>query len=485
MYHYDPRERIKRTISGILDYYGISYDTDYEPVFGIDSLDVVAYVESEETPDMAILVEMDPKVQKDFKKLIRTPNLKWIFIVAPKEYLAIIQGELKLKKIPQNKRFAILPVPSPDSLELEDRIRDITSRKDAQRYFVAIKEKAIPDSVESEILTDFEKLIGNERLDIEKAKDVIYKAAVGRMSILSGRSVFRSPDEEIREREKDLSKEAIFLTAVGLLKEEEKKEGNLNTEAESTFYLSLSDSERALKVAAEIVDERIGGRKREMKKIMNQYPHSFNFIVLTGSLGIFTPKPLINIERQRLFSTGVIRTSYQYEKTDLVELIRATVNALNIEVNEWNRINCLASFVEIRGLVSEYFEKFERIGVAVRGYRGYRKLYLPLRTMARFLSFSDWRDSYDKEKLKEFSLYDTLLRTIRTDRDIYERIKDLDISEEDIRNVLSETMKMGLTSHLLPKGSAMPFAIYKQQKFSNFCLERMRSVAEDLLEITW
>lgn len=482
---HDPREKIKDTISGILSYYGIRHDIDYEPEYSTETVDIVGFIEADEFPDMAIAVELTPTIQKDFKRMIRTPSLKWIFIIAPDEYVSVIEEELKPKRPPQNKQFAVFPIPTQNSLRFEDRIREVTGHANLQRYFAMVKDTKSSESIESEVLNNFERMIKNEGLSIYKAKDLVYKAAVGGMSTLSGKSVGHFPDIESYEREKDLPREAIFLAALGILKEEERKERTMGTEQGSAFYLTLSDSEEAIKLAAEVVDEKVELNRREIKKIMNQYPRSFNFIILTGSLGIFTPKPIINIERQRPFSSGVIRTTYQYEKTELVELIRTIINTLDIEVNEWNRINCLASFLEIRNLVSDYFEKFEKIGIAVRGYRGARKLYLPLKTIARFLNLSNWKDSYDKDKLKEFSLYDALLRTLRNDRDIYERIKDLDISEDEVRSVLSESMKLGITSHLLPKGSTMPFAIYKQQKFGNFCLERMRSAAEDLLEITW
>jgi hypothetical protein len=43
----------------------------------------------------------------------------------------------------------------------------------------------------------------------------------------------------------------------------------------------------------------------------------------------------------------------------------------------------------------------------------------------------------------------------------------------------------GFCSKLLPHGSDLPIAVYNQNKFSNYCLNRMREKASDILDVEW
>ena len=480
-------ETVKETVAELLEYYGIRTEADYESFSTREPVDFAGFINSSGEPDLAVVVDFNGHMLKDIKKLARVDHLKNIIVIAQPKNVPKTKRQMPPVRNMLEQDVDVFPVPSAEETAFENRIRQLTGRTGNQRFFdsVAIRKAKTGEKQVSQVIADFESMIRDQGLDATKAKELIYKAAVGGLSTYSGKMAYGQSDEPVFERSRDLPKEGIFLMALGVLTEEKKEDRGFGYDSSGYYYLTLSENEKATGIATEVVNEKIENRKHEIRKLMKYYPKAFNFIILTGSLGIFAPRPAINLERQRPLNTGVIRTTFQYENTTLLETIRLAINNLDLQISEWNRINCMASFPEIRNLVSEYFEKFEKIGIAVRGFRGIKRLYLPLNTLAMHVDLASLRDSYRKDKLKKFALWDALLRTTMKDRDLYERLNEMEIEIEEIREALDETEKAGLTSFLLPRDAVKPFAVYNEQRFRNYCLDKMRTEVEDILDVTW
>lgn len=470
-------EQIRNTITDMLGYYGFVADVDYKlPVYS-DTIDVVGLMEGENYPRLAIFCYPEDDRVRLIARLARHSSIEEVMIVGTPTPAAF------RKKLPPEVH--VFETPDIDHTAFENHIKSISPKKPTIPYFSTVERKEPPKVEKLPCLIKFEKLIIEQGLDLNRAKYEMYRTAISGLNIRYGRYIQVDDGKPVFERSRELSREAILLKAAGYLKEEKIPDRGLGLDSDGNSFLVLSDDEETGKVAEAIVDEQVLSNRNTIRKIMGDYPKMFNYVAIVGSLGYFAPRNSLSIERHRRTWTGIIRATAQSENSSLVEVIRTMINTVGIPEEQWGRINCLASFPEINGLLGEYFEKFEKARIGVYGYRGLKRIYLPVKRIATHLDLANYGKLMDEESLEEFCIYDAILRSNNTGFDFRSVVKDLGLDQEKLSLRINELAGLGYCSKLLPEGSDLPIAIYNQNKFSNHCLKIMRAKAASILDVEW
>lgn len=470
-------EEMIDTVADMLGYYGFKTETEYRmPVF-TDYIDVAALKTDEEYPRMVIFCSPGKEKLKFISRLARHSSIEDVVVIAP-EYTPSEKARL-----PDNVHT--FDQPDIDHTEFEDFIGSISPKKPSIPYFSTVSGNPNPPNTSKDALLNFEGLIRDQGLDVEKAKYEIYRTAISGMNLRYGRYISLDEGSPVFERNRELTREAILLKAAGYLREEKLPDRGLGLDSDGNSFLVLSEEGEASSVAEAIVDEYVHERRQAVKRIMSEFPSMFNYVAIIGTLGYFAPKTLLSIERHRKSWTGVIRTTAQSENSYLLEVIRTMINTVGVTEEEWNRINCLSSFGEINGIMKEYFEKFEKAKIGIYGYRGLKRIYIPAKRIAIQMHLDSLRDKLDVDSLEEFCIHDAILRSNRTNFDFRSVVKDMGLDRRKVENRVNRLAKLGYCSKLLPENSDLPIAIYNQSKFANHCLKVMREMASRILDIEW
>ncbi len=470
-------EEMKNTVADLLGYYGFSAEADYEmPVFS-DYIDVAAMKADEEYPKMVVFCSPGKEKIKFISKLAKHSSVEDVVVLEP-EY-----SKAEGNRVPGNVH--VFDQPDIDHTGFEDFISSFSPKKPSIPYFSTVPGNQNPPNSSRDALLNFEELIRDQGLDVAKAKYEIYRTAISGMNLRYGRYISLDDGNPVFERNRELTREAILLKAAGYLREEKLPDRGLGLDSDGNSFLVLSDQGETAYVSEAIVDEYVHNRRQIIKRIMEHFPKMFSYIALVGTLGYFAPKTMLSIERHRRSWSGVIRTTAQSENSYLVEAIRTMMNTVGVTEEEWNRINCLASFGEINSIMREYFEKFEKAGIGIYGYRGLKRIYLPAKRISVLMHLEGMHDELDMESLEEFCIYDAILRSNRSDFDFRSMVKDLGLDQKKLANRISRLAKLGYCSKLLPENSDLPIAIYNQGKFANYCLKVMREMASNILDVEW
>lgn len=474
----------KRLVASILNFYEIGMVEESMEPRSPDTVDVIGSINGQTAPDLGVKIfEGRPRLSEYYGAL-NNPALKYVFFLAPSNLVREVRNRLPASTSLLEKEVFVLSLPSRENTDLEDKLRDLTRNVSKLSYFQD-KEKSSPTVIaDTHEVDNFRDQISSQGLSVDVAKRLVYQTAVGGLSIVSGTRIRHSLGKMMMRRNENLSREAIFLEALGILKENEKGyESGLDEEGK--VFLTLDQSEGTARLANQIISEMLEYKRDSIVDLLSSYPSQLSFVALIGSMGIFAPKQPLPPERSSTYRLGVTRTTFESENTHLVETIRELVNIADINTTEWNKVNTLASYHEINNLMHQMFERFEKIGIGVRGHRGIKRIYLPVTHIARFLEFSSLKESYNKAEMKRFSIWDTILNYRTYQHTWSQRLESLGLTSDDISWALSFTMERKMTSGILPEGSFMPFAVYNSHGFRNFCLERMRQAASVILDITW
>ncbi len=470
-------EQIKDTVTDMLGYYGFNVETDFQmPVFS-DYIDIAALKEDEKYPRVVVFCSPGQEKVKFISRIAKHSSIEDVVILDAGFFPS------DKAKMPSNVR--IYDLPDIDHTRFEDFIRSISPKKPAIPYFNTVSRNPNPPESSHDALVNFEKLVDDQGLNVERAKYEIYRTAISGMNIRYGRYIQVDDSKPVFERSKELSREAILLKAAGYLREEKMADRGLGLESDGNSFLVLSDDDETASLAEAVVDEYVRSQRTVIKKIMSAYPKLFSYNVIIGSLGYYAPKTLLSIERHRKSWTGIIRATAQSENSYLVEVIRTMINTVGISEEVWNRINCLSAFGEINNLVGEYFEKFEKARVGVFGYRGLRRIYIPAKRIATQMRLSELNDELDQEALEDFCIYDSILRSNHTGFDFRAAVRDMNLDRTKLAGTVEKLARLGYCSKILPENSDLPIAIYNQSKFSNHCLKVMRDKVSAILDIEW
>lgn len=469
-------EQMKDVIAEMLGYYGFPCKTDYEMAVFTDTIDIAALENGGTYPKIAIFCSPEETKFRFISRVARHSSIENVVV------LDSSAGNAR-NKLPSSVN--VFDLPDMENTAFEDYLARIAPKRPPFPYFNTVPRSNGTGSGKSSALEKFEHLISEQGLDLARAKYEMYRTAISGLNIRYGRYIHVDEGNPLFERNRDLSREAILLKAAGYLKEEKVPDRGLGLDSDGNSFLVLSDDEETGRLAEEIVDEYVYANRLAIRRIMSEYPKLFNYVVLVGSLGYYAPKTVLSIERHRRSWSGVIRTTAQSENSFLVEVIRTMINNVGITEEEWNRLNCLASFPEINSLVGEYFEALEKAKVGVYGYRGLRRIYLPAKRISTYMKVSEYSGSVNGQALEDFCIYDSILRSNQTGFDFRSVVADLRLDQDKVTDAVNHLSSLGYCSRLLPEGSDLPIAIYNQPKFTNHCLKVMREKASMILDIEW
>lgn len=470
-------EHSKNVIADIMAYYGMNARVDYHLPFHSDPIDIAGTLEGESYPKVAVFCSPDQESLRSIFRLAKHSSI---------EEVVILGGGVEKtarKKAPESLKF--FEFPDIDHTDFEKFIERLSTVKRNIPYFNTVPRESKTEPEKQDYVVKFEELIEEQGLNIEKARQEIYRTAVSGLNIRYGRYIQIDDGNPRFERNRDLSREAILLKAAGYLKEAKLPDRGLGLDSDGNSFLVLSDNEETGKLAEAVVDDFVYSNMRAIRKIVSDYPPTFNYFVLVGSLGYFAPKTALTIERHRRTWSGIIRATAQSENSYLVEVIRTMINTVGISEELWNRINCLVSFPELNNLLTGYFEKFEKSGIGVLGFRGLKRIYLPVKRIVSNLNLSEVAEQINQDDLEEFCIYDSMIRSNKTGFDFRNVVLDLGLDQKKLIERISALAKLGYCSKLLPEDSDLPIAIYNQSKFDNYCLKVMREKASALLDIEW
>lgn len=470
-------EHIKDTVTDLLGYYGFIAEEDYTLPPFTDPVDVAAFVDGDNYPRIVVFCSSGEEEFKLITKIAKHSSVEHLAVIGP------ANSHSQSRKFPGSVQ--VFDAPDIDRTGFENFVRSFAPKKPNFPYFSTVARKAAESAAPNSPLEKFERLIVDQGLDVEKAKYEIYRTAISGLNIRYGRYIQVDDDKPAFERSRELSREAILLKAAGYLKEEKLPDRGLGLDSDGNSFLVLSDDEVTANVAEAIVDEHVYNKRQAIRKIMSQYPKMFNYTAIVGSLGYYAPRTLLSIERHRRSWTGVIRATAQSENSSLIEVIRTMINTVGISEEQWNRVNCLASFPEINNLLGDYFEAFEKARIGVFGYRGLKRIYIPAKRIAIYLRISEYGDLIDQDALEEFCIYDAILRSNHTNFNFRAMVKDMGLDPEKVSSRIDGLARMGYCSKLLPEGSDLPIAIYNQNKFTSHCLKVMRDKASLILDVDW
>lgn len=470
-------ERSKNMIADLLTYYGMNARVDYHLPFNSEPIDVAGTLKGEDYPKVAVFCQPDQERLKSIFHLAKHSSIEDVVI------LGNSTEESSRKKAPESLKF--FEFPDIDHTDFEKFIEKLTMAKRDIPYFNTVPREDKSDPEKQDCIMRFEYLVKEQGLDLERARHEIYRTAISGLNIRYGRYIQLEEGNPRFERNKELSREAILLKAAGYLKEEKLPDRGLGLDSDGNSFLVLSDSEETGKLAEAVVDDFVYANMKVIRKIISDYPPLFNYFALVGSLGYFAPKTSLSIERHRRSWSGIIRATAQSENSSLVEVIRTMINTVGISEELWNRINCLVSFPELNNLLTGYFEKFEKAGVGVSGYRGLKRIYLPVKRIVSNLNLTEVVEKINEKDLEEFCIYDSIIRSNKTGFDFRRVVIDLGLDQRKLIQRINELAKLGYCSKLLPEDADLPIAIYNQNKFDNYCLKIMREKASELLDIEW
>lgn len=467
----------RRTVVDMLQYYGFNVETDYElPAFS-DYIDIAAMKEPEKYPRVVIFCSPGDDRTKFITRLAKHSSVEEVVILDP-EF-----STLSRKKIPENVQ--VFGKPDVDHTKFEKFLGRISPKNPVIPYFSTVSNNPDPPGSSNSALERFEELIRDQKLDLNIAKYEIYRTAISGMNIRYGRYIPVDERRPVFERNRELSREAILLKAAGYLREEKMPDRGLGLDSDGDSFLVLSDDGETASLAEAVVDEYVFSKRNIIKKITSKFPKMFNYVTIIGTLGYFAPKTILSLERHRKSWTGTIRTTAQSENSYLVETIRTMVNTVGITEEEWNRINCLASFGEINHIMKDFFEGLEKAKVGIYGYRGLTRIYIPAKRIAIQMGISGMHKELDQNSLEEFCIYDSILRSNRTNFDFRRVVSDMGLDFDRLVDRINGLSELGYCSRLLPENSDLPIAVYNQGKFENYCLREMRKTASNILEIDW
>ncbi len=262
-------EQIKQQCVQILNYYRVEAD----PEFTLDTnerIDVVGYFNNKKSPDIGIEIELSSNLQHDASKLARTESLKLKIIVTENYDTASLGSSIKSG----DKTIYIVPPPDKD-LAFESKIREYTgqnTRKWFNQLEKEIKERATMSG--NDPLSNFSDEIRDQGLDLETAKDLIFRAALGGINV--GRT------DGVTRKGPELPKELLYLAARGIIFEN--RRGRNYESGKEVIYLLSSDG---YELASRIIQERVNEKEESILEISERFGESAILISLIGTRGRF------------------------------------------------------------------------------------------------------------------------------------------------------------------------------------------------------
>jgi len=461
----DDHEDIKQLCVKILNYYGILGDTEFVLPTN-ERVDVVGYKMHENEPVIGIEVELTSDLQHDASKLANTSSFQLRIIASN------ISDTLSLGKTMDinGKIIHIMPPPDKD-IAFEKKIREFTNQEEKIWYNEWLRR--IKLNVDQDPLTGLEKEIEEQGLDLNIAKDVIFRCALGGIEVGYYRNTKKSTEFV---QTSDIPKEIMYLSARHLIN------GNMIGENyESGKYSVYSITQEGKDIADAIIRERVRNRKDSVDEIIKKFGISAVLISFLGHMGKFM-QISDDVYSDDLRYSGIPLGDFYSTPRDIVE-------EFNIDDNLFRMCQIIANTPLFRPLSEEIYKSFvtNKLGniskyFTSRGtFRGY-EYRIPFRSLLRVMDLRSLLNSLDRNALMVYCEW-VIFRSHNPSvpQTLYSSIAGIGSNIDRLRDMVEETFKAGITSKLLGEQSNT-IAIYDAKKFNDFCESKMKEVLPYILE---
>ncbi len=472
----DRHEEIKQLCAKILEYYYIPAETEYV-LPNNQRIDIVGYYKDRmKDPDIGIEVEITSEFQKDAQKLTN-PIFNWRFIVT-EDRRTLSLGDIQL----DGKSIEIVEPPDKSTV-FEQIIRNIVKPDpDKKWYFDFIRDiGGIKVFTKEDLLRKFEEEINSQGLNVELAKDVIFRASLGGYHVGYYKYSKNSPTKFYPVSEYPM-KELLYLKARGFIIEDISR-GNYDSGKQSIYYITNLVDE---KLVDKIQEERVRKKLTNLEMLQNKYSAYLFLSALIaekGELKIndFSENPLIAswVNPNDYSYLAIDPSSWSFPK-DIMEEFNLDLFAVYLSYLLVDSPLMQPTIKEIYESLCEISLGNKKKGITSRGnYYGW-EYYIPLKHILRNLDVNQWKDSLNLDKLKEYAKW-LILRSHNPNAPstLIQPLSFIGCSETELLAMVNELFQEGITSKILNTG-VQTFAIYDIERYNNFCENKMKEVLHEI-----
>jgi hypothetical protein len=468
-------EQIKQLCASILDYCLALSDTEYI-LDTNERIDVVGYFKNKNIPDIGIEVELSSQFQHDASKLAKVPNFEKRLIVTD------IPDTLSLGPDANINGKIIEIVPPPDkATDFEAKIREYTGKK-GKWFNESGKQMTLEDSKvdQEKSLSDFVNEIRSQNLDVEMAKDILFKAALGGIHL---GYYLQDPTGTNFHRPAHIPRELLYLKARGLILED-RPGRNYDTGKQSVYLLSKSGFD----LAKRIIEERVDKNEEKLREISKKFGNSVLMISLIGKIengGFLEDTHFLGFPYADPYSPvqlPVMGMHWNSVSRDITEKFD-----INPELANLTRIVADSPlFLEtIRGVYKDLADA--RLGNETDAFTSGGdhigiKYAVPIRALLRKLEVEEWVQSAPRDKLRAYAEW-VILRAHNPSvpSTLYESFKAIGADVQDAEVLIGELADQGIASRPV-NGGQSTIAIYDDKRFKDFCEVRIRELLTPILK---
>lgn len=457
----DRHEEIKQLCVRLLNYYFIDADTEFT-LYSNERVDVVGYYKNKDNPDIGIEVERTSNFQHDAYKLAKTSSFQLRMIVTEHPDTRSMGPIASI-----NGKPVEIVLPPDTDIAFEKRIREFTNQNDRPWY--NFREQPISSDGEKDLLSDFIADIQNQGLNVNAAKDIVFRAALGGIHF----GTYTSGRLSMNYYGAKPTNEVLYLNARGLIFED-RPGRNYETGRQSVYLLSKDGQELALKILEERVKQNLNG----LYGVQEKHGLVALLISLIGEMGQYMIQPdysglygMDPYSSPPLLSAGIPR--------DLIE-------EFNIASELYFQIYVMANSPLFKGRISEIYKDLTEAGLGNKtNYVGSNgditPMYVvPVRTLLRKLDVREGL-SY-MGKLKSYAEW-VILRghNSAVPSTLYDGFRAIGSDDHNAELFIGELAQQGITSKLV-KGGTNTVAIYDNKRLNDFCEQHMRNILQDIFE---
>jgi len=457
-------EKIKRDCMDILECYSATADSEFILPTG-QRIDVAGYSPGRNEPDIGIEVELTSDLSTDASKLLNMESLKLRIIVTENP------DSLSISNKPPGDIRIVQP-PDKDT-GFEDLIRKYTNQENRPRCSQRLNTQKLHITSESSLLNDFEDEMREQQLDIELAKDIIFRSALG--GIYYGYYQWgRGKGTGYFGNQKE--KELLYLHARHFLSED--RRGRSYETGKTSIYF-VSSEEEAYDIAKAVIEKKVDKNKDKLEEIATKFGPHYLAMMLLGMDSIY--------ESPNGLAGGVIDNPDNVNYwLSLPEIPRQLIEQYNVEREIINLLHIYVNSPLVRPKAIEIYKEFTNANLANKTeyYNSYGErsgdLYaIPLTQVLDKLNIEDAIVNINLENLRQYA-YWFIIRSHNplVPETLYDPIKAIGGQISDVEMKVEELFKLGITSRFIKEGPST-IAIYDENRFHEFCEQKMRDILEN------
>ncbi len=454
---------IKAQCINIMNYYYINADTDEN----INNK-IIGYYKNNKCPDIVVYIALDNNLNSGINYSNSVKNPQWIFIITNNP------NNFNVTNVKNSTIFVCKP-PSINN-EFDEKIREITHQTSRKLYGnnnLIINDKN--DDCKN-ILMNFENEIKSQCLDINIAKDIIFKAKLGglKAGIYKNNKIetqFISKQQIPKELMYLKSREIIFEKRIG---------ANYDSGRFAIYFIST----KGLQLADCIVDERLANENYKLKDIITKYGENAVLISLVGNIDLITAfKCIFYLDNYSIFNS-ILGITYSIPIFDIKNREAEYINKkFNIDPDLYFMITIINSSPEFRNINLNIFSELinNNLGdkkghITSKGDSAGTAYYIPLNIL-EYINISQWALNLDTSALKDFSKWAILRSSHKLNLNIF---KAINVELDEVIEMVNETFRAGITSKIL-NNDENTFAIYDDKKFKEFCTSKIEDTFNDMI----